>query len=53
MQSTRLFFMAKKHLNAVILKCKFKQTSVFLDFSKLLLDGNCYTKVDKTSCSTQ
>ena len=29
-------------------KVKLKQTSVFLDFSKLLLDGNCYTKVDET-----
>ena len=40
MHCTRLTFMAEKHLNAVILKVKFKQTLVFLDFPKPLLDGN-------------
>ena len=53
MHCTRLIFMAKKHLNTAILKVKCKQTSVYLDFPKPLLDGDWHPKVDKTSHSTR
>ena len=32
-------------------KVKFEQTSLFLEFLKLLLYGNCHTKFDKISRS--
>ena len=43
-----LVLMTSKHFNPAILN--FKQTLVFLNFSKLVLDGIRHPEVDKTSC---
>ena len=48
MHCTRLIFMAKKGSQRHNFKVKFKYMMVFLDFSKLLLDGNSHPKVEKT-----